>query len=115
MTITVKPCSQAPSLHHKYLIISPLFLSLHIFGCLSGDGEFFFSTHECDDTLIAGCSQAYTYNGCSLSMVGRDWWHCELCAPPPIKANQKRSVDSLSERAECLSTLRRRVEAVMDL
>lgn len=35
--------------------------------------------------------------------------------PPPIKANQNRSVDSLSERAECLSTLQGPVEGMIDL
>lgn len=38
-----------------------------------------------------------------------------MCPRPPIRANQNRCVDSLSEHAECLSMLQGPVECMMDL
>lgn len=43
-------------------------------------------SYGCDDTLIAGCSQAGTHNGGSLRAVDRGRWHGELWGPAPHKS-----------------------------
>lgn len=74
-----------PPPDHEYLIICCLFLSQHIFlgGVCVVVFFFFFFTNECDDTLIAGCSQAdvqWLLIECGGLVAGG---YCELCAPAP--------------------------------
>lgn len=79
-----------PPPDHEYLIICCLFLSQHFFWGGGGGWVsvlsfflFIYFTNECDDTLIAGCSQAdvqWLLIECGGLVAGG---YCELCAPAP--------------------------------
>lgn len=76
---------------------------------------FWVLTNECDDTLIAGCSQAdvqWLLIECGGLGPGGI---VSYVPPPPIRGNQNRSVDRLPEHAECLSPPQGPVEGMMDL
>lgn len=97
-----------PPPDHEYLIICCLFLSQHIFlGGVCVVVFFFFFFYK----WMWWHFNSWVFSGRCTMAAHWVWWAggrgvlWVMCPRPPIRANQNRSVDSLSDCAECLSTL----------